>query len=103
MAKTYSRDEIKDILHQLGIETINGKINSRQVAAIWTWRIQDEQGIEHTYTDVHVRSHVNKKTLPVADTLHARMNLFEVKDAFAATLNLNRSKRKKNTITVSCL
>lgn len=101
MSKTYSRDEMKDILHQLGIETINGKITSRQVAAIWTWRIRQEQEREHTYTDIHVRGHVNKKSLPVADKLNSRMNLFEVKDAFAATLNLNRAGGKKETSALS--
>ena len=95
MSKTPEQDKMKDVLHQLGIETINGKINSQQVARIWTWRIKHEQGIDHTYTDTNVRGHVSKGTLPVADTINTRMNLYEVRDAFDAVLNLNRAGKKK--------
>lgn len=101
MSRTYRQEEMKEVLHHLGIETINGKINSQQVARIWTWRVKDEQGIDHVYTDTNVRGHVNKKTLPVADTINRRMNLYEVRDAFSASLNLNRAGKKKQFSSLS--
>lgn len=101
MSRIYKQEEMKEILHRLGIETINGKINSQHVARIWTWRMKDEQGIDHTYTDTNVRGHVSKKTLPVADTINTRMNLYEVRDAFTASLNLNRAGKKKQFSSTS--
>lgn len=89
----YSVARIREILKQLGIVAFPGNtVSSRQAAKIMTWRVQEEQSIEHRYTDLHVRRHVSAGTLKPASQLHRRFNLFEVKDIFTLELMPKRGE-----------
>lgn len=92
----YTATRIREILKQIGIVPFPGNlVSSKQAAQIMTWRVKEEQGIEHAYTDLHVRRHVSAGTLKEASELHSRFKLFEAKDIFALNLMPKRGAGAK--------
>lgn len=92
--KTYTEQEQRGILEELNIEPINGMLSSDQVAKVWTKRSETEAGERHEYTDNSVRWRVKSKGLKAVTSLHKRMALFSVEDAFAAKLHPGKGPKK---------
>ena len=92
----YSSARIREILKELRIAPFPGNlVSSKQAAQIMTWRVKEEQGIAHRYSDLHVRRHVSAGTLTPASQLHERFKLFEVKDIFMLRLMPKRGAGAK--------
>jgi len=82
MAVLYTAKEIQEVLQQLRIKPVGGKVTGREAARILTWRAKAEQGIHHVYPDSAVRRHVERGNLKIAEQKNARLNLYKVEDIF---------------------
>lgn len=96
MDRIYTEQEKRDILEDLSIDPLDGMLNSRQVAQVWTKRSEIETRERHEYDDNSVRWRVKSKakSLKPARAVHNRTNLFYVDDAFAVKLEPGRGRRK---------
>lgn len=90
MPVLYTAKEIQEVLRELRIKPKEGKVNGREAAQILTWRAKKEQGIEHTYLDSAIRSHVKYGNLKVAEQVNSRFNLYRVEDIFDLSLSPRR-------------
>ncbi len=97
MAVLYTRKQIQDALAELRILPIDGKVNGQEAARILTWRAKAEQGIEHVYTDVSIRRHVEQGNLKIAEKVNSRFNRYRVEDVFLLPISPHRGLKQQQT------
>jgi hypothetical protein len=96
----YTSNDIKEILKELHITPLKtNKVDSAQAATILTWRLKREYGIDRPYTTTAVRRRVDTGKLPVAEQLHRRFNLYNVRHVFDLSLMPGRSEGAKYRTT----
>ena len=103
MAVLYTAKQIQEVLRELRIKPVEGKVTTREAARILTWRAKAEQGIEHNYPDAAVRRHVQQGNLKVAQQINPRFNMYDVVNVFELSLAPRRglSLRKDTTREVA--
>lgn len=102
MEHLYSDEAIKQILAELKIEPMNGKVTSKQAASILSWRFRAEWNDTYTLTADGVRHWVARGKLK-AYPLNPNLNLFDVQELFSVPLSpqllaahiRERKKRKR--------
>lgn len=85
MAVLYTPKEIQEVLRELRIKPVDGKVTTLEAARIISWRAKAEQGIEHEYPASAVRRHIQRghiKPIPVS----TRLNMYKVEDVFELPL-----------------
>lgn len=92
LAVLYTAKQIQDILRELRIKPIDGKVTTREAARILTWRAKAEQGVEHDYPDSAVRRHVQQGNLKIAQQVNPRFNMYRVEDVFDLHLSPKRGR-----------
>lgn len=85
MAVLYTAKQIQEVLRDLRIKPVEGKVTGREAARILTWRAKEEQDIEHVYPDSAVRQHVQRGNLK-AYPVNRRFNLYKAEDVFDVAL-----------------
>jgi hypothetical protein len=98
--KEYTASEIKTILKELNITPYKtNRVDGQQAAKILTWRLKQEQDIEHVYTTTALRKRVDTGALPVVERVNPRFNLYDVRDVFALSLVPNRAEGTRQRIS----
>ena len=82
MAVLYTAKQIQEILRELRIKPVEGKVTTREAARILTWRAKSEQDVQHDYPDSAVRRHVQQGNLKIAQQVNPRFNMYQVEDVF---------------------
>jgi hypothetical protein len=96
MARYYSLKQQTKLLHQLGIEPIEGMITGREAAAILTWRAKQEEQVEHKYTPAALRRHRHCGNL-TSDTTNTRMSRYPIDQVFQLPLSPRQRGRPPAT------
>jgi hypothetical protein len=100
MPVLYSKRKIQEVLKELSIRTIEGRVDADEATRILSWRAAHEQGIEHTYTPNNVRKH--KKKLDAIHPLmedgapNTRTNLYLAEKVFELDIEPKRTNRGKS-------
>lgn len=101
MPVLYSKRKMQEVLKELGIRTIEGRVDASEAARILSWRAKAEQGIEHNYTPNNVRKH--KKKLDAIHpsmedgTPNTRANLYLAEKVFDLDIEPRRTNRGRNS------
>lgn len=95
MAVLYTAKDIQEVLQELRIKPIEGKVTTREAARILSWRAKAEQGVIHDYPDSAVRRHVQQGNLKIAQQVNPRLNMYFVEDVFGLTLQPKRGIGQK--------
>src|SRR6266581_4850231 len=95
MPVLYTKRKIHEIIKELNIRTIEGRVNADEAARILTWRAKHEQNIEHEYTPTSVRKHKNKldPIHPLKDdgSPNTRTNLYLAEKVFDLDIEPKRT------------
>ena len=95
MPVLYTKRRIHEVLKELGLRDIQGRVDAKEAARILSWRAMHEQGIAHTYTPTTVRKHRDKldPTHPLKDdgTPNTRTNLYLVEKLFDLDIEPKRT------------
>jgi hypothetical protein len=95
----YTPSRIKEVLKDLRIEPLKTNlVDSTQAAAILTWRLKDEQGIEQTYTTTALRRRISTGKLKVQEQINPRLNLYDVRDVFELSLMPGRAEGTRQRV-----
>jgi hypothetical protein len=99
MPVLYTKRKIQEVLKELSIRTLEGRVDADEAARILSWRAKSEQGIDHEYTPNNIRKH--KKKL---ETVHpsmedgkpnTRVNLYLAEKVFELDIEPKRTNRGK--------
>ena len=107
MPVLYSKKEINDILRELKIRPVDGKVNGKEAASILTWRAQHEyKDNAREYTAQSVRRHVSLGNLtahpvPPKHGDESRYNLYDLNEVFSLPLAPKRGTKSKEPISRS--
>ena len=93
MARLYTPEQQQEVLQQLRIQPVEGKISGKEAARILSWRVKEEFGMEHEYTDASIRRHVQQKNLHVE--AEKRKPRYDVGEVFLLTLAPKRGRQKQ--------
>lgn len=91
MAKLYTNTDMQRILRQLRIKPTDGTVTTRETAAIWTWRAENELHTPHVYKDSAPRQRVKQGHLKPTNG-DSRPSRFTIEDVFHVSLAPNRAK-----------
>jgi hypothetical protein len=93
MAVLYTPEEIQEVLRELRIKPIDGKVTTLEAAKILSWRAKAEQGVIRTYNASAVRRHIQLKNLtPIPES--SRFNRYIVEDIFDVPLAPKRGPKQ---------
>jgi hypothetical protein len=101
MPVLYTKKNINDVLKELSIKTIDGRVDAEEAARILSWRAKHERQIEHTYTPGNIRKHRSKldpiHPLKEDGSPNTRANLYPVEKVFDLDIEPQRTNpgRKK--------
>jgi len=107
MPVLYSKKEINDILRELKIRPIDGKVNGNEAASILTWRAQHEyKDNAREYTAQSVRRHVSLGNLtahpvPPKHGDESRKNLYYLDEVLSLPLAPKRGAKPKEPVSSS--
>lgn len=103
MPTLYTKRRIQEILKELSIRTIDGRVNADEAARILSWRAKSEHHVEHTYKPNAVRKHGKKldPIHPLKDdgTINTRVNLYQVEKLFDLDIEPKRTNRGRFTFS----
>ena len=102
MPVLYSKRKIQEVLKELSIRTIEGRVDAEEAARILSWRALHEQGIAHTYTPNNVRKHRGKLDAihPIKEdgSENTRANLYLAEKVFDLDIEPARTNRGKSKL-----
>jgi hypothetical protein len=95
MARTYTTQQRRNILRDLGIKPEHGTVTGKEAARILTWRAKEEEDIEHIYDPGSLRRHAQEGNI-TADTSNPRLSRYPVEKVFELPIAPKRG-RARNT------
>ena len=102
MPVLYTKREINEVLKELKIRAVEGRVNASEAARILSWRAKHEQGIGHTYTPNNVRKHRGKLDAihPIKEdgSENTRANLYLAEKVFDLEIEPARTNRGKSKL-----
>lgn len=93
MAVLYTPKQIQEVLKELRIKPINGRVTTQEAARILSWRAKSEHDIAHTYNASAVRRHIQTGNLK-AEAVSSRFNMYRVEDIFDLPLKPRRERQQ---------
>src|SRR5438105_15786586 len=101
MPPLYTKRKMHEVLKELNLRAVDGRVNDTEAARILTWRAGSEHGIELTYKPNTVRKHSKKLApvhpLKVNGAINPRVNLYQVEKLFDLDIEPKRTNRGRFT------
>jgi hypothetical protein len=91
MAQLYTPGQRLEILNELGIQAIRGKVTGDEAASILTWRAMKEFSIEHKYDAASLRQRALKGDIKPGA---GRKNRYPVGKVFELPISPARGRAK---------
>src|SRR5438128_1730616 len=100
MPVLYTKRKINEVIKDLNIRTLDGRVDAEEAARILSWRAKREQGIEHEYKPNAVRKHRDKLD-PIHPskedgTPNTRVNLYLAEKVFDLDIEPKRTNRGRS-------
>lgn len=94
MAKLYTAKLKQEVLRELEIKPVDGRVTGKEAAQILEWRAKKEFDVERKYDDASLRKHVEKGNLH-ADPKN-RKSRYSVDEIFDLVIYPTRGRPRQN-------